>query len=114
MATSANQPRSAFGIGCLFAACTAAEPAPPAFLPPPLPPLTLDAAVRMALERNPEIAAVRQAHGIAAAGVVVPRAYPFNPVWEGRARYAWPVSEGATNAYPVESTVLLELEVRGQ
>ena len=43
----------------------------------------------MALVQNPEIAAARQDHGVAAAAVVVARAYPFNPVWESRFRYAW-------------------------
>ena len=57
---------------------------------------------------------MRQDHGVAAAAVMVARAYPFNPVWDGRMRYAWPVFEGATNQEPVESTVTMELELRGQ
>jgi outer membrane protein, heavy metal efflux system len=85
----------------------------PAPTPAP-PPLALDAAIRLALQQNPEIAAMRQQHGIAAAGVVVARAYPFNPVWENRVRSAFPVSAGVTNNTPFETTLLLELEVRGQ
>jgi outer membrane protein TolC len=77
-------------------------------------PLTLDQAVLMALEQNPGIIALRRDHGVAAAGVLVARAYPFNPLWEGRFRYAWPVFQGASNQEPFESTVTLELELRGQ
>ena len=78
-------------------------------------PLTLDAAVRMALLQNPEIIAARQDHGIAAAAVMVARAYPFNPVWESRARYAFGSEiAGIFNHEPVENTVLLEVEIRGQ
>ena len=80
----------------------------------PAPPLTIDGAIRLALQQNPGIVALRQDHGVAAAGVMIARAYPFNPLWEGRFRYAWPVSEGAFNQEPVENTVTLELEVRGQ
>jgi outer membrane protein TolC len=98
-------------LGVILAAGAAAgDEAPPAAPPP----LTLCDAVRTALLQNPDILAIRQERGIAAAGVLIARAYPFNPVWEGRFRYAWPVSEGATNAYPVESTVLLEMELRHQ
>jgi hypothetical protein len=41
------------------------------------------------LQNNPELAALRQQHGIAAAGVVIARTYPFNPLWEGKIRPAW-------------------------
>ena len=111
-------------VVCLGGLVAAVAAALPALADPPMapgadaarlaPPLTLDAAVRTALEQNPGIIALRQDHGVAAASVMVARAYPFNPLWEGRFRYAWPVFEGATNQEPVESTVTLELEVRGQ
>ena len=121
MALSANRRLPPPWVVCLggLVAVAAALPALAdplvAPMPQPLqPPLTLDAAVRTALEQNPGIIALRQDHGVAAAGVMVARAYPFNPLWEGRFRYAWPVFEGATNQEPVESTVTLELEVRGQ
>ena len=121
MAISANRRLPPPWVVCLggLVAVAAALPALAdplvAPMPQPLqPPLTLDAAVRTALEQNPGIIAMRQDHGVAAAGVMVARAYPFNPLWEGRFRYAWPVFEGATNQEPVESTVTLELEVRGQ
>ena len=89
----------------------AAETPPVAETPPPL---TLDAAIRTALRQNPGIAAVRQEHGVAAAAVVIARAYPFNPLWEGRVRAAWPEFEGTTNPVPIETTVTLEMELRGQ
>ncbi len=41
--------------------------------------LTLEQAVRLALQQNPLLAAVRQQHGIAAAGIVIAQTYPFNP-----------------------------------
>jgi cobalt-zinc-cadmium efflux system outer membrane protein len=116
MAISASCSRLALLAACLgsLAATVAAAPAeaPPAPAGPPA--MTLGDAVRIALEQNPEIAAVRQQRGVVAAGVMIARAYPFNPVWEGRFRYAWPVFEGASNQEPVESTVLLEMELRGQ
>src|ERR1700722_2963108 len=71
-------------VAILTAAWTAAADLP-APTPAP-PPLALDAAIRLALQQNPEIAAMRQQHGIAAAGVVVARAYPFKPVFESRVR----------------------------
>lgn len=91
-------------------ACPVAAPAD--VLPPRLP---LDVAVRWALEHNPELAALRQQHGIAAAAVVIARTYPFNPTWEQRVRYAQgPEVAGIVNHAPVESVLLQELEVRGQ
>jgi cobalt-zinc-cadmium efflux system outer membrane protein len=77
--------------------------------------LTLAQAITLALENNPELAAFRQQHGMAAAGVVIARTYPFNPVWEGKVRAAeGPVSAGITNRVSNEHKFLLEVEVRGQ
>jgi cobalt-zinc-cadmium efflux system outer membrane protein len=77
--------------------------------------LSLDAAVQWALEHNPELAAIRQQHGIAAAGVVIARTYPFNPAWEQRVQGAGgPANAGITNRVPNGTLVLLELEIRGQ
>jgi cobalt-zinc-cadmium efflux system outer membrane protein len=91
-------------------------PAPvPVVAPPAVPVLSRDAAVRWALEYNPEIAAIRAQHGIAAAGVVIARTYPFNPTAETRVRYAQgPPDAGVFNPVPVETVFLMELEVRGQ
>jgi cobalt-zinc-cadmium efflux system outer membrane protein len=81
-----------------------------------MPPVwTVDAAVRYALENNPELAAVRQQHGIAAAGVVIAQTYPFNPIWEGKIRATTgPESAGITNAVSNEHKFLVDVEIRGQ
>jgi outer membrane protein TolC len=77
--------------------------------------LTAATAVRWALERNPTLATVRQQHGIAAAGVVIARTYPFNPTVESRVQQAGgPESAGITNRVPVEEVMLWEVEIRGQ
>lgn len=84
--------------------------------PEPLPPvLTLDAAVGWALRNHPELAALRQQHGIAAANVVIADTYPFNPVSETRAQVnSGPESAAITNAVALEQFVLLEVEVHHQ
>src|SRR5262249_21394354 len=72
-------------------------------------------AVAWALQYNPEIAALRRQHGIAAAGVVIARAYPFNPTLESRVQYAGgPAEAGVTNPVPTQHTLMLQLELRGQ
>jgi len=98
-----------FGSGTGFAD-------PPPTDPEPAPQvLSLDAAVKQALENNPELAAQRQQHGIAAAGVVIARTYPFNPVWEGKVRAAdGPESAGITNRVSNEHKFLIDVEVRHQ
>jgi cobalt-zinc-cadmium efflux system outer membrane protein len=94
-------------------AAKAPAPVPPAA--PAVPVLSRDEAVRWALAYNPEIAAIRGQHGIAAAGVIIARTYPFNPTAETRVRYAHgPAEAGVINPVPVETAFLLELEVRGQ
>jgi cobalt-zinc-cadmium efflux system outer membrane protein len=75
----------------------------------------MDSAIVWALERNPEIAAIRQRHGIAAAGVVIARAYPFNPVFESETRHnGGPASAGISNRVTPTIVILQELEVRHQ
>lgn len=77
--------------------------------------LTRETAIGRALQNNPALAALRQQHGIAAAGVVIARTYPFNPVWEGKVRAAsGPEGAGITNRVSNEHLVLLEVEARGQ
>jgi cobalt-zinc-cadmium efflux system outer membrane protein len=77
--------------------------------------LSLDVAVRWALRDNPELAALRQQHGVAAGGVVISRTYPFNPAWEQRVTADnGPTSAGITNRVAVGTLGLQELEVRGQ
>jgi cobalt-zinc-cadmium efflux system outer membrane protein len=75
--------------------------------------LPLDAAVRWALQNNPELAALRQQHGIAAAGVVIARTYPYNPNWTSKI-FAVNGPPGITNRVALEERVDMQLEVRGQ
>src|SRR5262249_44575423 len=77
--------------------------------------LALDEAVAWALQNNPELTALRQQHGIAAAGVVIARTYPFNPVWEGKIRaVTWNEPAHIPNPVSNEHKFLWEVEVRGQ
>jgi cobalt-zinc-cadmium efflux system outer membrane protein len=77
--------------------------------------LTLDTAVRFALQNNPELATLRQQHGIAAAAVVIAYTYPYNPVWEAKVRATTgPASAGITNAVSNEHKVFMDVEIRGQ
>jgi cobalt-zinc-cadmium efflux system outer membrane protein len=98
------------GPGVTRAAAQVAPPPAPAAAPV----LSRDAAVRWALAYNPEIAAIRQQHGIAAAGVIIARTYPFNPLAETRVRAAQGPPFQVINRVPVEAILLTELEVRGQ
>jgi cobalt-zinc-cadmium efflux system outer membrane protein len=92
----------------------------PVELPTPTPvaprqTFTLESAIVWALERNPEIAAIRERHGIAAAGIVIARTYPFNPTLEAEIRATnGPVSATITNRVSNIYKVLQELEVRKQ
>jgi cobalt-zinc-cadmium efflux system outer membrane protein len=77
--------------------------------------LSLSEAIVYALENNPELAAQRQQHGIAAAAIVIARTYPFNPVFDTRVQSVrGPAAAGVTDPTPYEMAVLLELELRGQ
>jgi cobalt-zinc-cadmium efflux system outer membrane protein len=68
--------------------------------------------VAWAVQNHPELAAVRQQHGIAAAAVVIARTYPFNPVWTNKLfGVNGPVSSGITNRVAMEQRVELELEL---
>jgi cobalt-zinc-cadmium efflux system outer membrane protein len=102
----------ACAVCAALAACLAAAPPPP---PDPPPVLTIVDAVRWALANNPELAAVRQQHGLAAADVVIADTYPFNPVAENRVQYAsGPSSAAITNLVPLEHLLLWEVELHGQ
>jgi cobalt-zinc-cadmium efflux system outer membrane protein len=86
---------------------TKAEVSPPV--------LSLDGAINWALQNNPELIALRQQHGIAAAAVVIAQTYPYNPVWEAKVRAAnGPVSAGITNRVSNEHKVFVDVEIRGQ
>jgi cobalt-zinc-cadmium efflux system outer membrane protein len=77
--------------------------------------LTREAAIRWGLQNNPELAALRQQHGISAAAVVIAETYPFNPVWEAKVRAAsGPTSAGISNRVSNEHKILLDVEVRHQ
>jgi cobalt-zinc-cadmium efflux system outer membrane protein len=77
--------------------------------------LSLDDAVAYAMQYNPELAALRQQHGIAAAAVVIANTYPFNPIWEAKIRDAsGPASAGITNVVSNEHKVFVDVEYRHQ
>ena len=85
----------------------AAEPLPEAF--------TRATAVGWALEHNPDLAALRQQHGIAAAAVVIAKTYPFNPLWTSKLfAVNGPEEAGITNRLAMEQRISIDLEVRGQ
>jgi cobalt-zinc-cadmium efflux system outer membrane protein len=101
------------GIGMSTVTASAEPPIPPAGGLPDA--LKLDEAVRWSLQNNPELAAFRQQHGIAAAAVVIARTYPFNPVWTNKPfAVNGPESAGITNRVAMEQRVSIDLEVRGQ
>ncbi len=78
-------------------------------------PLSADAAIRFALQNNPEIAALRQQHGIAVAGIIIAKEYPFNPIWESAVRADFgPQSAGVTSSVSNTQRLAIDLEVRGQ
>jgi outer membrane protein TolC len=77
--------------------------------------LTLEQSVGWALQNNPDLAVFRQQRGIANAGVVIARTYPFNPVW-GSALLAvgGPADGGITNRVFNQHTLTQDVELRGQ
>jgi cobalt-zinc-cadmium efflux system outer membrane protein len=77
--------------------------------------LSLNDAVAWALQNNPQLAALRQQHGIAAAAVVIARTYPYNPVWTNKLfANNGPESAGITNRLAMEQRISIDLEIRGQ
>lgn len=102
-------------VGSGTAGARQAQLLPPSTWEAAAPTLSREAVVRWALENSPELAAIRQQRGIAAAAVVIAQTYPFNPVLESRIEGAsGPASAGITNAVLNEHKVLLEVELRGQ
>jgi cobalt-zinc-cadmium efflux system outer membrane protein len=79
----------------------------------PLPPvLSLDTAAGWALQYNPDLAALRQQHGIAAAAVVIARTYPYNPVLTLRLTGAGgPQAAAVTNQTPGQLTLMFQIEL---
>jgi cobalt-zinc-cadmium efflux system outer membrane protein len=90
--------------------------AAPVWAAAPVPPvLTADAAVRYSLEYNPGLAVTRQQRGLAAAGVVLARVYPYNPVASATVWGAnGPAEAGVLNHVPVQASVQAEVEIKGQ
>jgi cobalt-zinc-cadmium efflux system outer membrane protein len=74
--------------------------------------LTLEGAVRYALENNPALAAQRQQRGIAAARVIIAETYPYNPLLENRVQGAeGPKSAAITNRTPLEHLIVWPVEL---
>ena len=73
--------------------------------------LKLDESVRYALENNPQLMALRQQRGIAAAGVVIAKTYPFNPVYQGTFQDAHGPVGSVENPFPQQHQVTLEVEL---
>jgi cobalt-zinc-cadmium efflux system outer membrane protein len=78
-----------------------------------LPPvLSAEAAMVWAMQHNPDLAALRTQHGIAAAGVVIARTYPYNPILYNRTTYATgPADAGVTQHVPVQSGLFFQVEL---
>src|SRR5438045_1658695 len=104
--------RYGFSPWALLLAAAAAGAAEPPATPPVPPALALDEAVRFALAHNPALAALREQRGLAAAGVVLARTYPYNPVYNGAVLAVR--GEDVGNHVFNEHSVTLQLEVRGQ
>lgn len=107
--------RTAFLVlsGWLFCAGLSWAEPPAAALPIPV--FSIDEAIVFGLQNNPELAALRQQHGIADAGIVIADTYPFNPVWEAKIRAAsGPASADISNVVSNEHKLLTEVEIRGQ
>lgn len=98
---------------CAFS--RAAEPEGEVPTPRPQGGMTLPAAVKFALDHNPQLATFRRNRGIAEAAVQIARQYPFNPIFQ---HFVWgdngPASAGVTNHVFNEHTGRLDLELRGQ
>jgi outer membrane protein, heavy metal efflux system len=96
-------------------AVASAAAAPPVSQPNALPVLTREAAVAYALEHNPQLAVVREQRGLAAAGVVLARVYPYNPVLNSVVLGVnGPAESDVTNHVFNEHVVTLQLELFGQ
>ncbi len=112
---TAKRPRAPWRIAVLGLLAWVVLHTRPARAQGPAPPLTLDAAIRLGLERNPELMAFRQQRGVAEGAVVIADTYPFNPVWEAKVREAnGPQSAGVENSVSNEHKVLIDVEIHGQ
>jgi outer membrane protein TolC len=99
----------------IMAGATLSVRADPPGTQPPNYVLTVEKSVAWALEHNPELAAYRGQRGIARAGVVIARTYPFNPVFSATVMGDnGPPAAGITNHVASVTTFMQEVEVRGQ
>src|SRR4029078_10352377 len=87
-------------------ACAAPHP------PPARRVMSREAAVRFALANNPQLAVARTQRGMARAGVVLARTYPYNPIYQGVILGA--NGEDVTNHVFNEHYFTVQIEVRGQ
>ncbi|HEY7152578.1 MAG TPA: TolC family protein [Gemmataceae bacterium] len=111
------------GLACVGLFALSGRSEPPAELPSPraIPAgpagltLSASAAIRWALEHNPQLATFRKQRGIAEAAVIVSRQYPFNPIFQ---HFVWygngPANAGVTNHVFNEHTGRLDLEINHQ
>src|SRR5439155_20925883 len=77
--------------------------------------LSLPEALLYALEHNPQLAVLRQQHGIAAAAVVIARTYPYNPITQSTT-FNFKGSDPAVDLRPIHHThtITLHAEVGRQ
>lgn len=115
------RPARSWGAACLccaawvWLAAGTARADPPSAQPPAPPVLSVDAALRWGLTHNPDLAFFRTQRGIATAGVVIARTYPFNPVWQSFVLgVTGPTDSGISNRVFNEHVFRLDLEIRGQ
>src|SRR5438874_2273541 len=77
-----------------------------------IPRLSIEASVQYALANNPQLAAIREQHGLAAAGVVIAKTYPFNPIYQGIYQDAQgPSGSPVANPFVQQHQVTLEVEL---
>jgi len=112
--------RFACRVGLLLTAAAVAAP-PLAAQAPMLPEnvaahvVTLDQSVSWALQNNPDLAVFRQQRGIATAGIVIAKTYPFNPVWGSAVLGVIPPPGGdVSNRVFNQHTLTQDIELHGQ
>lgn len=76
--------------------------------------LTAREAIRRALTENPDLTVARQRREIAAAGIVLARIYPQNPVLSLTPRGASGPSGAVTHNFTIDASLTQEVEIHGQ
>lgn len=77
-------------------------------------PLTLDQAIRTALERNPALAVERRSEDVGQASFDAARAYPYNPELEVEVRPLARTVDGESEDVLVATHLVEEIEIAGQ